>query len=93
MEAREFLNLVRDNQRIIRVAHYTDDACDGRGNALVLDSNSRIAVMLENCGDPDETLIKAGAIINYVLHPEAEPKIVGTPAYVSPVILGGRRVH
>jgi hypothetical protein len=93
MEAREYLNCANDERRIIRLAHYRGDACDGRGNALIVDSNSRIAVMLENCGDPDATLVKAGAIVSYVLHPEAEPKIVGTPAYVSPVILGGRRVH
>jgi hypothetical protein len=93
MEAREFLDLLRDDQRILRLAHYANDECDGRGNAVILDEGNHIAVMLEDCGDPVATLVKAGALVKYFEHREAEPRIVGSPAYVNPVILGGRRVH
>ncbi|MEZ6052550.1 MAG: hypothetical protein R3C02_14375 [Planctomycetaceae bacterium] len=93
MEAKEYLDLLRDEKDIIRLAHYADDRCDGRGNAVIIDTEHNIAVMMEDCGDPDATLIKAGALVQYIEHPEAEPKIVGSPAYVSPVVLGGRKLR
>jgi len=83
MEAKEYLDLLRDDQEIIRLAHYVDDKCDGRGQAVVIDEGHQIAVMLEDCGSPETTRVKAGAIVKFVTHPEAEPKIVGTPAYAA----------
>lgn len=91
MEAKEYLDLLRGKNLIIRLAHYTNDKCDGRGNALILDKQHRIAVMVEDRGEPNNTLIKAGALVQYIEHPEAEAKIVGSPAYVSPVSLGGHK--
>jgi hypothetical protein len=91
MEAKEFLDILRDEKEIVRLAHYDEDKCDGRGNALVIDDENHIGIMLEDCGWADRTKIKAGAIVKFVTHPEAEPKIVGTPAYVSPVVLGGEK--
>jgi len=82
-----------DDQRMLRLAHYANDECDGRCNAVILDEGNHIAVMLEDCGDPVVTLVKAGALVKYFEHPEAEPRIVGSHAYVTPFILGGRRVH
>lgn len=93
MEAKEYLDLLRDDKAIIRLAHYAGERCDGRGNAVIIDEEHQIAVMLEDCGFADETLVKAGAIVKYVTHPEAEPKIVGTPAYASPVVLGGQKLR
>lgn len=93
MEAKEYLDLLRDKDNIVRLAHYTDDKCDGRGRAVVIDPTHNIAVMLEDCGDANVTLIKAGAVVQFIEHPEAESKIVGTPAYISPVVLGGRKLR
>jgi len=92
MEAKEYLDLLKDDNAIIRLAHYDGERCDGRGNAVILDEEHQIAVMLENCGFPSATRIIAGAIVKFVKHPEAEPKIVGTPAYISPVVIDGQRV-
>lgn len=77
MDAKEYLDLLKDEKAIIRLAHFTDHQCDGRGHAVILDEEHQIAVMLEVCGDSG---IRAGHIVKYVIHPEAEPKIVGTPA-------------
>lgn len=92
MEAKEYLDRLRDKKAIIHLAHYDGDRCDGRGKAFVIDEEHQIAVMLQDCGDPDETLIKAGAVVKFILHQEAEPKIVGSPAYTHPVVLGGKKL-
>lgn len=91
MEAKEFLDLLRDDGDIIRLASYDGERCNGRGHAVIFSDEERIAVMLEDCGDANTTLVKAGALVQFVIHPEAEPKIVGTPAYISPVMLSGRK--
>ena len=92
MEAKEYLDLLKDKKAILRLAHYSGDACDGRGRAVIINEEHRVAIMVEDCGNPDRTGIKAGAVVNFILHPEAEPKLVGSPAYASPVILGGTRM-
>ena len=82
MEAREFLDAARDAGLILRLAAYNGKECVGRGQALVLDQENRIAVMLENCGDSTDSGITAGDIVGYFLHPEAEARITGSPARV-----------
>ena len=37
MEAREYLDLLKDKQAIRRLEHFRDDQCDGRGHAVVID--------------------------------------------------------
>ena len=93
MQAREFLDLLRDEGNLITLAHYNaDGVCDGRSQAAVIDRDHRIAVMLENCGQPERTTIAAGAIVSFIEHPESEPKIVGSPAYTGPRNFGGQIV-
>lgn len=89
MEAKEYLDLLRDDGAVLRLAHFDGEYCDGRGNAAVIDEEHSIAVMLQDCGDTDRTLVKAGAIVKFSKHPEAEPRIIGTPAYSHPVVLAG----
>ena len=85
--------MLRDDNALLRLSHFDDDGkCDGRGEAVILDEEHSIAVMLGPCGDPNVTRIDAGAIVKFVRHPEAESKIVGTPAYGVPKTLGGSRV-
>jgi hypothetical protein len=93
VEAKEYLDLLRDENAVICLAHYDGDKCDGRGEAVIIDEERQIAVMLHDCGDPQRTLIKAGALVKFIKHPEAEPKIVGSPAYSHPVVLGGRKLR
>ena len=94
MEAKEYLDLLRDDKAILSLAHFQGDRCDGVGVAVVIDEEHQIAVMLSDCGDANETKIKAGAIVKYVVHPEVpNPKIVGSPAYAVAVILGGQRYN
>ena len=93
MEAKEYLDFLRDENAILPLAHYDGDRCDGRGDALIINEEHQIAVMLKDCGDPDTTLVKSGAIVKFVRHPEAEPKIVGSPAYVHVVVLGGKKIR
>lgn len=89
MEAKEYLDLLRDENAIVRLAHYDGERCDGRADAVIIDEDHQIAVMLANCGDPNVTKVAGGAIVKFIRHPEAEPKIVGSPAYAHPVVLGG----
>ncbi len=84
MEAREYLDLLKDENAIIRLTHFSGVTCDGRGYAVIIDEDHQIAAMLEDCGSPEETGIRAGYLVKYVLHPEGEPKIVGTPATIRP---------
>ena len=83
MEAREYLDLLKDENAILHLAHYSEDTCDGRGRAVILDEGHQIAVMLEDCGSPEMTGIRAGYLVKYIRHPESEePKIVGSPATI-----------
>jgi hypothetical protein len=84
MEAREYLDLLKDDKGILCLAQYSGDACDGRGHAVIINEEHRIAVMLEDCGFPDQTGVRAGYLVKFVLHPEGEPKILGTPATIRP---------
>ncbi len=79
LEARDFLNYLQSGGRILRLARFEGLECVGRGQALILSDEDRIAVMLENCGDSG---VRAGDLVNYFIHPEAEPKIVGSPASI-----------
>lgn len=82
MEAREFLGAARDAALVRRLSVYSGSEFVGRGQALILDKDNRIAVMLENCGDPVDSRVTAGDIVGYFLHPEAEARITGSPASV-----------
>jgi hypothetical protein len=82
MDAREYLDLLRDENALLRLAHFVGDKCDGRGYAVIIDEEHQIAVMLEDCGFPEETGIHAGYLVKYVTHPESEPRIVGSPATI-----------
>lgn len=93
MEAKEFLDLLRDEGDIICVACYGHDGNPiGRGTAVVFDRDNNIAVMLGDCGSPNVTKIKAGAIVKFSTHPEAEHRVIGTPAYADPTKIDGMRV-
>jgi hypothetical protein len=92
VESKEYVDLLRGEKAIICLAHFAGEECDGRGDALIIDEGRQIAVMLQDCGDPNVTLIKAGAIVKFIRHSEAESKIVGSPAYSRPVVLAGRRI-
>lgn len=94
MDAQEFVNLLRDEHSALRLACFNDDGeCVGRGFGLVVDDDKRIAVMLTNCGDPLRTKVEYGAIVAFIEHPEAEPRIVGRPAYWDQRVIGGYRVN
>ena len=95
MEAKEYLDLLRDDGDIIRVAKYDDAAvCIGRGIAEIIDHEHNIAAMLGDCGFPNKSKIKAGAIIKFQSHPEVpnESRIVGSPAYAVPTVIDGTRM-
>ena len=93
MEAKEFLDLLRDDGDIIWAACYDANGnCIGRGTAAVFDREHKIAIMLGDCGTPEITKIKAGAFVKFSAHPEAEPRIIGTPAYGVPTVIGGTRM-
>src|SRR5437867_12762269 len=82
MEAREFLDAARDAGLVLSLVAYDGTEPVGRGRALVLDRDNRIAIMLENCGEPGDSGVAAGDIVGYFLHPEAEARITGSPARI-----------
>jgi len=82
LEARDYLNHLRAAAQILRLARYKGSECVGRGHALILNDVDRVAVMLEDCGDAADSGIRAGELVNYIVHPEAEPKLVGSPASI-----------
>ncbi len=94
MEAKEYLDLLRDENDIVNVQHFPSDSetPDGTGTAIVMDREHCIAVMLGDCGSPETTLIKAGAIVKFSSHPEVKTqRIIGSPAYGVPTVIAGQR--
>jgi hypothetical protein len=85
LEARDYLNHLNANGRVLKLARYEGEKCVGRGRALILNDEDCIAVMLENCGDPADSGVCAGYLVNYITHPEAEHKLVGSPASIRPI--------
>jgi hypothetical protein len=81
MQAREYLDMLKDQPQIIRLAYYEENGWSGRAHAVVFDQEQQVAVMLEDCPGITGTAVLAGAIVSYVTHPEDEPRIVGSPAY------------
>lgn len=88
--AQEFVDGFRETRALMELSHYTDGKCDGRGWALILSDIKGVAIMLEDCGQPEKTLIKAGAIVNFSCGRGRQPRIVGEPAYFVPVTIGDR---
>jgi len=89
MDAQEYVNGAKPNRLITLQLYEGEDPVDPV-KALVLDSESGIAIAIEDCGDPIETGIARGAIIQYSRHPEAStpssgPRVIGRPAYFRPV--------
>ncbi len=82
LEARDYLNHLQAGGRILFLARFREDECIGRGRALILNDEDRVAVMLEPCGEPKNSGVDAGDLVNYTVHTEAEPKIVGNPASI-----------
>lgn len=62
-----------------------DGTCDGRGQGLIIDEDELIAIMVEDCGFPTVTGVPRGAIVRFSEHTEAQPKIVGEPAFIVPI--------
>ena len=94
MEAKEYLDRLRDGNDIIDLQHFREDSeiPDGTGKAVKLDHDHCIAAMLGDCGSPETTLIKAGAIVKFSSHPEVNiQRIIGTPAYAVPTVIAGTR--
>lgn len=91
LDAQEYVNQLRASDRLIRLAHYKEDKCDGRVLSVVVDQANSIAVALHECGDSRETFVGAGAFLKFAIHPEAEPRIIGEPAYAHPTMVGGRK--
>ena len=82
MDAQEYVDLLRDEKAVISLAHFNAAGeCDGRGRGLIIDEDQCTAIMIEPCGSAIRSEINIGAIVAFVRHPEAEPKIVGRPAY------------
>ena len=77
LDARDYLNHLKSSGQILYLAHYSGETCDGRGHGLIINRDDGIAVMLTDCGN---TEISAGDLVNFIEHPEAEPKIVGSGA-------------
>lgn len=80
MDARAYLTQAKATKRIIRVARYERDRCVGRGYAIIVDEAQLIAVMLEDCGDPDNSRVRAGDLVQYAMYADAELRIEGEPA-------------
>ena len=83
MDAGEYLNFARGHGQIIRVAIFEGEEIVGRREALIVDRDKQIAVVLEGWNKNSKELV-AGAVVKYYRHPEApdgEFKVSGTPAY------------
>lgn len=96
MDAKEYLSFARDERRTIQLAHYNvNGQCDARGLGLIIDAVNQIAVVLTDCGNADETAVKAGALVKFVkpLEEPNEVKIIGEPAYARDVVFSNREHH
>jgi hypothetical protein len=81
MEAREWLD---KKGQIIRVTLYDEEKIIARREALVVDRDASIAVVLEGWNSYEHDLL-AGAVVKFYVHPEASEdskyKISGRPVH------------
>ena len=89
MEAREWFDKARDGGNIIRLNRFADVSgaakSVGRVEALILDHDESIAVLLRSCsGLSRHEEWPGGTIVQFARHPEGEPRIVGRPANIDP---------
>jgi hypothetical protein len=92
MDAQEFVDGFRDTRALIRLSHFSGNRCDGRGWALILSDDDGIAIMIEDCGEPETTFVKAGAVVNFTCPPRKQPRIVGEAAYFTLAEIRDNRV-
>lgn len=84
MEAQKYVEKLRKNGGIIRLAHFDENGwCNGRGQAIVIDRKESMAMMLETCGRASVTNITIGCIVKFQDQDRGEPKIVGKPAILT----------
>jgi hypothetical protein len=81
VSANSFLDEAVKQNHVIDVARFKDKECLGRGRALLLETlppfgpapdpkpDSGYAVMLDDCGDPKTTSVKAGDVIRFCNRP------------------------
>jgi hypothetical protein len=79
MDPNEYFKSLKMHNRILKLSHFSGDECNGRGQALILDEQHHIAVMLEDCGGSG---VRAGNLVEYSIHPGGEPKVIGSPANI-----------
>lgn len=85
MDAQQYVDHLRSQGEVLRLASFDEHGwCNGRGLAVVIDRGESMAMMLENCGRVSQTHITSGAIVKFQSKPDAEPRIVGPPAYPHP---------
>ena len=88
MNAKQFLESATRDGKVVRLARMVAGKCTGRGQGLILDRQQKLAVLLEDCGDPHENCqgIGVGAIVSFEHFPDAHPddqyQILEDPVYV-----------
>lgn len=82
MDAREYLDCMKDDKDILWLARYQGQHAVGRGYGAMIDREHSVAIMLTDCGMPEDTGIRAGDFVVVAEHPEGEPRIIGTPARI-----------
>jgi hypothetical protein len=82
MDAKEFLDLLKDDGDVIPIHYYQDGISNGFGYAVVIDHEESIAVFVTDCGDIRTTRCPRGTFVKFATHPEVPwAKVVGSPAY------------
>lgn len=88
MDAKTYLKSAVEAKRVVRFARVVEGKCVGRAKGLILETELKIAVLLEDCHDPHEQqgVVGAGAIVCYTHFPDAHPdmqfQILDKPAHV-----------
>jgi len=82
MQAKAYLDHLLEQGKVIRLAHIDGERHVSRGHAIILNQKLQIAIMLEDCGRPSTSGIRAGDIVEYLSLPDAESLIHGSPARI-----------
>jgi hypothetical protein len=83
MDAREYLNRLLEEGKIVRLTHRDGAQRVGQGHAIILNRTLQMAVMIEDCGSSAATAIRAGDVVSFLPQAEGESTIVGRPARIA----------
>lgn len=91
MDAREYVAAIVDDKAVLWVGVYDKadpERCLGRGHAVLIDEEERMAIFVTDCGTANGGGLPRGTLVKVSRpHPEdrGELRVVGEPAFIKEI--------